>query len=351
MGVTTARAEDSVYQVNGVGVDITAGNEAEAKAKGIACAKQLAFDRLLARVTLQEARAGIPSIDSKSLEPMIYGVSIASEKMSRGQGHYLARINVSFLPDAVRKWLQTNQVSYAETKSKKLVILPVLQEGAANRLWDDGNSWLNAWGQLALDGGLVPVVLPLGDLSDIATISASQALEGDQARLDAIAQKYGADGVLLTVAQPRLNDAGEIAQLTVSSRVYAAGWSQNAYNQSAKAQEGQDAQALMGYSVQRVLASIEDDWKRRNLIDYSGDRNKMVVTVPLQSLNDWVTLRNALDRLAVVDHYVLENLSTTQAVVALDYLGTTDQLQTALAQADMNLHYDTVEQRWTLARH
>lgn len=346
----TVQADDSVYQVNGVGVDITAGNETEAKAKGIARAKRLAFDRLLERLTLSETRASIPAIDYNSLEQMIYGVSIASEKMSRGQGRYLARINVSFLPDAVRQWLQANSISYAETKSKKLVILPVLQEQGQNRLWTDGNTWLRAWGHMVLETGLLPVVLPLGDLSDIATISAAQALEGDEERMKAIAAKYGADGVLLTIAKPRSDGAGELAGLTATSRVYAAGWSGSSYSHTVDRQEGQEPIAVMSNAAARVLHSVEDDWKHRNLIDYSGDRQKMVVTAPLQSLNDWVNLRGVLDRLALVDTYVVETLSTTKAIIALDYLGSTEQLQTALAQADLTLRYDDIDQRWVLSR-
>lgn len=344
------RADDSVYQVNGVGVDVTAGNEVEAKSLGLARAKQQAFQDLIERLTLSEARASIPSIDNAALEQMIYGVSIPSEKMSRGQGRYLARVNVSFLPDAVRDWLQSNHIAYVETRSKKLVILPVMRDGTVDRLWQDGNVWLRAWGQLVLETGLVPVTLPLGDLSDIATVSAPQALAGDPERMQAIAQKYGADGVLLTVAQADMTAQGQLQNLSVTSRVIADGWPDAAYNHSAQGAADQDPMATMGRTAKQVLTAVEQDWKRRNLIDYSAGHQMMVVTAPLQSLNDWVHLRQALDRLAVVDRYVVETLSTTEAVVALDYVGTTEQLQTGLAQADMTLRYDDLEQRWLLSR-
>src|SRR5262249_56462844 len=57
---------------------------------------------------------------------------------------------------------------------------------------------LAQWSAKAPNVSLVPMVLPTGDVSDTTTVSATQALAGDLARLTALAERYGAGDVLVT---------------------------------------------------------------------------------------------------------------------------------------------------------
>jgi hypothetical protein len=61
------------------------------------------------------------------------------------------------------------------------------------------------------------------------------------------------------------------------------------------------------------------------------------VVVPLTTLNEWLAVRNRLGGMAVVSGMDGIVLSRDQARMNLHYNGSIDQLQTALAQADLRL--------------
>ena len=93
----------------------------------------------------------------------------------------------------------------AETVSKLVMVLPVFQSAGALILWDDPNPWRDAWASRPKKQGLVPTLLPLGDLADMASIGAEQAMDGDRQRLNAIAGRYGASDTLVVFGVLRVD--------------------------------------------------------------------------------------------------------------------------------------------------
>jgi hypothetical protein len=86
-------------------------------------------------------------------------------------------------------------------------------------------------------------------------------------------------------------------------------------------------------SVQDQLA---DGWKRANLINYSTGGNLMVF-IPITGLGDWAGIENKLIGLPVVRNSRVIAMSKREVQLSLDYVGSTNQLQTALNQQNLNL--------------
>ena len=63
--------------------------------------------------------------------------------------------------------LRRGNVPFSETYARPLVVLPVYHEGDIAVLWDEPNPWLSAWRDLPPADGLQPLMVPLGDLSDM----------------------------------------------------------------------------------------------------------------------------------------------------------------------------------------
>ena len=62
------------------------------------------------------------------------------------------------------------------------MILPVYRTGEGARLWPENNPWWQAWAKHLDSERLLRLVLPLGDLQDMATVTPDRAMAGDTER-------------------------------------------------------------------------------------------------------------------------------------------------------------------------
>src|SRR5690606_14883088 len=103
---------------------------------------------------------------------------------------YIAELTVQFQPDQIRQFLRSNGIAYAETRSQPVLVLPLYGPEESAVLWAGENPWLAAWQQHETGNELVPLVTPLGDLEDLTTVDAPQALAGDEEALRDMAERY-----------------------------------------------------------------------------------------------------------------------------------------------------------------
>jgi len=339
-------APADIYTVVGVSVDATAATEVAAKEASVARGKAEAFGVLLDRIVLAEDRARLETPDNAALERLIRDVAFSQERF--GGGRYLADLTVRFLPDAVREYLRSRDVPFAETVSRPILVLPVFQAAGATMLWDDGNTWFTAWNESEPPDGLLPLVVPLNDLSDTLRISAGKAVALDSERLDSIVEKYDAASAMVTVAKARTDPKTGAVELTATTRFHGPGW------RGAPAQElvfPGDATtteaALLADAVPVVVSHAEELWKRRNLLRFD-QQQVLSILVPLSDLEQWVRVRRTLADIAAVRHASISQITLDEADVDLAFVGDMDQLQVALAQEEFSLSYSDQRGRWVL---
>ena len=185
-----------VFSVSAISVDETADTAAAARARAFRRGQRAALTTILRRLTVRADHARLPAVDNERLDFMVQALEVADEKTS--DVRYLANMTVNFKPPEIRRLLRESAIPFAETPSKPVLVLPVLRQGGALVLWDDPNLWREAWSRMPVSGDLVPLIVPVGDLSDIADVDATQAADGDPLRLSAIAGRYH----LMPVMQP-----------------------------------------------------------------------------------------------------------------------------------------------------
>ena len=332
-----ARAED-VFAVTGVPVDVTGDSATAAREQALLEGQRKAAQILLRRLTLPEDAAKLPQLSDADLLEDVQGIEVEREKISSVR--YLGDLTVRFKPDAIRTLLRTAGIRYAETASKPLVVVPVYRTGDATLLWDDANPWLAAWSAHVATGGLVPFIVPLGDLSDIAAVTADDAVQGVTAKLDALAHRYNASDTLVVIAAPT-----PPAGLDVTETHYASGQLQRTDVIHVAGQDGEAADAFLARAVAEVQGQVEQSWKTENLLHFDHE-DMLTATVPFHDLAEWVSIRHKLGDSALIRSMDIVSFSKSQAVVALHYLGEAGQLKLALEQKDLDLAQDGVN--WTL---
>ncbi len=337
-----AQGGDAAFTVRGIEVDVRADNAAQARDRAFAAGQYEAFQRLMARLVPEAARDQVPDLAVEDIVPMVRDVAVSDEKASSVR--YIASLGVRFKGDAVREFLRGAGVPYAEGRDEPLLVLPVFIAEAGPVLWSDPNPWRDAWTRGSA-GALVPIHAPLGELADLAAISADQALLMERTALEAIAARYGVADVL--VATARLDDGTDgAAALVLDLSPFGPSVPRPVRRLTLPAEADEARENLMARGVETVAAAVDEAYKAGNVI--AADRGgSLLVEAPLAGLESWLALRRRLDMVSLLDGYRVSSLSTQRAQMILDHVGEPADLIDALARRGLALVLAD-DGRWTL---
>ena len=349
-GQTTYLAQD-VFTVANIYVDVTDKTASVARKKALAIGEKKAFEILLKRLTLRIDHDSLPVLDSKEISTYVQDFGITDEKNS--EIRYLAYLTYRFKPNDIRFLLRDNDVQFAETISKPILILPVYKLAGAVFLWDDPNPWRDAWlnnfgsanpkmkSQLF---GLVPIIFGNGDLNDIATISAELAVKGDMKSLTAITKKYNVDKTLVAFSSFRSTTRG-MPMVAVRVFEYNKESQKHLFSMQIKANNNEDIKTLLDRVTRETAVQIEELWKVDNLLKFERI-GVMAVTYPIGALEEWVDAKRRLMKVAVIENIELVIFSRQEVRFNIHFIGEAEQLKLALAQLDMELNEE--ERGWIL---
>ena len=336
-----AQTVEEVFQVSGIAVDATAADAVAAREQALLEGQIEGLRRLLRRLVPATDHARLPAVGPGRIQDYVANFEIADERVSSDQ--YLARLTVRYEPDAVRGLLQSAALPYAETVSVPIVVLPVYSTAGGPRLWPDDNPWWQAWADNLDLERLLRLVLPLGDLEDMATVTPDAAMAGDTVALAALAQRYAADDVLMVVATPRgSGDAGASGEASADGapalelEVRRSGIGQANPPETLVARPGETLEDLMAEAVVGLQDSLDERWKSANLLRYDQAAT-MVVDIPIARLSDWVEINRGLEGLSEVDRVDVTMFARDNVRARIGYIGDQVGLEAALGRLGLAL--------------
>ncbi|MGD9539160.1 MAG: DUF2066 domain-containing protein [Alphaproteobacteria bacterium] len=329
-----ALAASETYTVRDVPVEAKAESAASAREVAFAKGQRDAFEHLISRLVLSQDRSQVPSLSDGEITELIEGFEVNDEKVSPTT--YRASLTVSFQESQINALLRRSGVGFAENRAKPVVIVPVtiLEDGPA--LWQEDNLWLYAWTARDVPGGLVPVIVPLGDAADISSLNAAQAVSGDAAALGSFAARYGAAEAVVAEAKitpPKGENGAALVELNVE-RVGAG--KPESYVERVRGAAGQPLEEVLALATDRVVTRLNESWKVANVIRYDSE-SELRVVVPLAGLSNWVEVRRTLSELSQVSEVEVVALARSGADIVLHFYGAQGQLEAALHERDLLL--------------
>jgi hypothetical protein len=335
-GVQRAAAQqaalDDVFVVRDIEVDETASSASTARASAIEKGQREAVERLIARLTRRVFRGRIGEIDQETIRFLISALRIDNERTS--DIRYLANLTVTFKPDAVRNYLRTASIPFAEVRSRLVLIIPVIEQHAVYALWENPNPWRDAWLNLPSNPGLVPVVAPIGDLSDYAGLSADQAVEADVGALSEISSRYGAGSAMVAIATINETRLGFLQVQITAARV--GRHDETPLLITLQALPEEPLEKLLDRAVVAVVDALDDDWKSTNAVSF-GQAKRLHAAVSIPNLKSWIEVRGRLENVPAVRRVHLLALTANSAEIEIDYFGDESRLSRALDRFDLVL--------------
>ena len=336
-------AQSGIYTVTDVAVDRTADTATEARELAIADGHVAAWKKLFQEV-LDGRNAPKYSADEISLYVLAF--SVDNERTSPGR--YIANMTFRFLAEDVNALLGDRGDSLQTADSPPVLILPLFSHNGVNRLWDDPNPWRNVWGRGGRGGGVVPVMVPVGDLADVAAIDADSALRGDPGALNVLTQRYGAASAL--VSQSILNGDPAAGNASVNVITRADGrYLTSPLSVTIDQGPGDSLETMLDRAAASIESQLQSSWARASTAPEipSGPASYLTVEVRAATLKQWLSVKRQFTQIPQVQNARVIKLSKAGSEVELAFAGTTDQLSQAFAQRNMSLYYGD-DAKWIL---
>ncbi len=347
--IPAVRAAEAL-SVDGVTVDVTAESAQAARDRALVEAQRKAFDQLMQRIVQPQDLARVPPVADAQIADMVLDFDIASEQTSTVR--YIGTLNFRFDGGMVRNLLGGYNIAYqippdmivlpggggATATAGRVVVLPVFSTATESRLFEGGSLWRDAWVRHPPQGGGVDFVVPAGDAQDIAAIDPEQALIGDRDRLSVIAQRYGADTVI--VAEARLQKAGEQRVVAVQAQRFGPSGLEDTFRDQV-AVAGDDYDPAFLEAVQRIAGHTSGTWKGAAAAAGgaapAGPEQSIQVAVPIRNLADWLDVQRRLAQVRSVTRTDVRSMRHTEVRLDLYHTGGQDQLVSDLAQSRLVL--------------
>jgi Uncharacterized protein conserved in bacteria (DUF2066) len=353
-----AASPDNVFTIGNYPVEGHAGDAQTAKTRAVADGQKAAFRSLLKRLVPVTSYARLKKLANAKASDMLDGVAVKSERNSATD--YLANLDFSFQPQAVRTLLQREGLGFVDAQAPSLIVVPVWRAGTdaaglpAQLSGNNGaKSWSDAWKGLDLDHALTPVKIDTLR-PEIKPDAVAAFSKGEVAALRPALLEYKADTLVFAIAEPDV--AKKRLNITLAGRdeVGDLGW-RKSYRIDLNDP---------GYAVELAavvsLGVLEGRWKAmqvrgggraagRALPDpvsspgsvngsvNAGSDGGLQFGVEFRGMGEWQSLSRRLAETPGVEDVDVAGLSARGARVSLKYAGSIDQLADAVSQQGMAL--------------
>lgn len=332
MSTPSAETLDS-FTIDDIAVDSTSETAIEARKLALALGQRKAFDRLMKRLILREKYSQLPHLNDAAIASLVYGIEVRNEKTSPRR--YLANLDIRFKKNEIRALLRESGILFSEAPSKPVLVLPIYEVAGARNLWDDPNPWRAAWRARAQYAKVIPFIIPEGNLADVATLGADQALAGEKKFLAVLAKRYEVEDILVLHAVLRQDLAVGIPRLSVTTYWHGQKNS-SVVVESFTGVSRTMVDVLLERVSDEIATKIEENWKRKTLLRYE-DNSFLSARVPLSGLGNWVEMRSRLSQAAEISRVDILEINSESVQIALHFFGSSDQLKMTLAHRNVDL--------------
>jgi len=327
--------ETNIFAVQGVDVDVTAADASAAKDQALRDVQVKAFFQLVERLGSPEIAEKLKEWKPEDIFPYLRSLSIEQE--SSAPGRYIGKFTVRFLPAKVEKLLGQYGVKIPASQAEPMIVLPVWRTAEGSQLWED-NPWRQAWLDLRAEQSLVPLIVPLGDLEDSESITPEDALAGNALKLETLRRRYGANTLLVAIAEPAegggihavLNGDSPLGRITFD-KIYTA--------------EEATVETSAHLATQRFHSVMIEKYKKDSaeqaamaaVRKESSRSQSMAVAVPFTSPSEWNGIRARILATPNVIGVDVSTLSGNGAVIRLMFTNTIPVLLENMQSAGLQL--------------
>lgn len=319
-----------IYTIYNIAMDETAATSSKARGIALMKAQHIALGRLFRKILRKEDYDSLPTLNDTQVRDLVSGLEIAGEKTSYVR--YIADFTVHFSRDKIYHFLSARNIPFAETLSRPVSILAVLEKDGTTILWEKSNDWRAAWLEYDTANNLVPVRVITPTLANRLALSAWQARQGDRAAL----QKF-ADGRAirkLYVMNARIVNDLALGRKTLELGISGNGDEDIFTTSIDLGYGGDDLTALYDAAISRATYWLDNRWKEKVLVHF-GESSHLKLKIRFDQPEDWFFIRKKLDSISLIRHITYGRIALGEVDVEMEYSGDIEQISLALDQQNL----------------
>ena len=318
---------NQVFKIENIEVDETSETAIAAREKALEIGHKKAWELLFRRVTLPDENSQMVELSLDEIKGLVQGYEVVRERISPVR--YLANLTVIFNPNLVREIFFKNGVTFSETPSLPILLIPVFETNGVSRLWKTPNPWMHVWRESFYDNSFIPLIIPEGDFQDIKYLSAEQAIRGKLVDFNPIMKKYRVQKIIVAKVSKKFDLIDNSPFLEITIRASGHDDFEETIIDIIKILPDTDVNDLMNSGKQKTIRSLNVAWKRQNQV-VSGVHQRISVEIPILGLEHWLSIRSKLREIGTLKTSELVSLTKERALVEFWIMGTLKQLDNAL---------------------
>ncbi len=328
-------AGDKVFTIANYPVQAKAANAVAAKEQAIADGQKAAFRSLLKRLVPVMAYSRLKALKETDPQGLLDGYVVRSERNSTTE--YIASLDFSFRPDAVRNLLRREAVPYIDEQAPEVVLVAAVREGGKLvRSGSVAKAWPDIWRDLDLTNTLTP--LNLAEMKPfIHDDTLNMLIAGDESANRVLANEYGGASVVVAVAEVD-QPAGRV-HVTLAGRDAVGPLT---LKRSYRLSHG-DAGYAMELAAVVSMGIIEGRWKAVRAQRYGGvaalsnGGEPVRMQVEFRGLAEWTDLHTRVRETPGVSDVQVDAVSARGADLQVTFPGGGPALANALAARGLSL--------------
>jgi hypothetical protein len=194
-------------------------------------------------------------------------------KEANSDKRYLADFDICFNRNLVINFFRKNKLQYAETFREPISVLPIFKGPRGFVVWDEKDNWFLNWqNKLNIIDGLVKLELAKGNFSLNRILTANVLLKSKKDQIKKLINNEKTNALILAVAEPILMRDGK-TYLSTYGKIYnkvgklQATIYRNSIPLNRTSSFYNVDKTLLEKEVSNMIKSIENNWKKNNLID------------------------------------------------------------------------------------
>ncbi len=340
---TLARAagpiETSIFAVQGVDVDVTDKDATTAKNLALLQVQMKAIVMLATKLGNPEMSAEIAKLEDKDVLPLLKSLSIEEE--STGPGRYIGKFTVRFLPTKIRTLFAKYGVDVVIVQqAKPMLLLPLWKTADGTVLWED-NLWRKAWLDLHPEQSAVPLIIPIGDAEDKASVTAQDVVDNNPVKLEVLRRRYACQDILVAIGEAAegngihavMSGDSQLGKMNFD-KIYTADPATTETSAALAASRFHNVMIEKYKSDQNKLAAQAQAAKDEQAANAS---HSIPVSVPFTSPSEWNGIRSRILSTPGVIGVDVSTLAGNGAVVRLMYVGNLEATQNSMQATGLQL--------------
>ncbi|MBP6985775.1 MAG: DUF2066 domain-containing protein [Alphaproteobacteria bacterium] len=339
----SALASSDIYTVENVVVDVKAESAVAAEQKAVLEARMKAFSMLIERLVPEDQRGRLSPLSAEAIEPFVDGFEVKSQKNSKVR--YMATMTFYFDGKAVQQYLGKQTVAAVESSAQPLVVVPVFIDKGGIFLWGEQNPWLEAWSKREHLSKVTPIVVPLGDLKDIAIVDGKQIIDGEISGVRELSRRYGGAGVVIVIL--RRDSTSLESAMSYEARVLGINGDERSIAGPNAVTSPGDPSKQFNQAIDAIIQKIESHARNQVKSTPVDAQGLLLAVVPLNDAGSWMKIQQILNSSSEIQRMTVKGLSRRQATVEINYRGTIASLESALHARGLKLE-QLDGQKWVI---